>query len=164
MKLKDLFREDITDLIESLDSYYEYDLKKSSMQQKIYRIEEPKLTVEILFDKFDNKKLAEISFKSDESQYALLNTFNAKQSLKIFGSLFKIIKEQNVDIWYYGAKADFDDEYGHQKRVQFYNRLTKRLSHDLNLIPTSRVFRGDTIYILAKEPIENSDIISYITK
>lgn len=131
MKLLEI--KDITNLIESLDSHYDFKIIKDTSNQKIYRVEEPKLTAIINFEKFKNNLLAEISFKSDESDYSMLNKFSMKETLKIFGTILNIMKIQTgINIWYFEAKQSYDKDSDHQKRVQFYNRISKKMCSEFN--------------------------------
>lgn len=163
MKLSEIIAEDITDLVESLDSHFSYKEIKSTIDYKKFRIEKVKINVTVNFHYYKKLKIAELLFTSDDNKYALLDIYGAATVFAIFGSMLKIAKEiSNVNIWYFAAKRDNDDVTNYSKRVQFYNRLSKRIAEDYNLVVTSRVIRGDTIYILASASVNNEAILAFM--
>ena len=164
MKLSEIkLAEDITNLIESLDSHYPFREIASTTHYKKFRIEKVKINVTINFYHFKKLKIAELLFASDDFEYAVLSIRPANEVFAIFGSLLKIVKEiPDVNIWNFAAKHDHDDSVNYLKRVQFYNRLSKRIADDHDLVVTSRIIRGDTIYVISNAPVDNSQIIDFM--
>ena len=63
----------------------------------------------------------------------MLNKFSMKETLKIFGTILNIMKIQTgINIWYFEAKQSYDKDSDHQKRVQFYNRISKKMCSEFN--------------------------------
>jgi hypothetical protein len=162
MKLNEI--KDITALVESFDSSFPFTVVSRNKKEDVYRIDELETNIFIIFDKFKGLSLAELSFTSDDSQYSLTKSRTAKETLKLFGTLLKVVEAYSgIHIWYFSAKKDNDEEQDYQKRVQFYSRFAKRLAQEYSLVLTSRVLRGDTIFILASAEVPDKDIVGYIT-